>query len=228
MALPQFQATNESNASRQDPKLRGEYGGAGQPKGTPGFVSDSFQKAGDYITAGSAMAEGDIKAAYADLYRHRAAGLVAGSNEERMRLSADAASQGLSPELARRISYAGEAKTIGAIGAARGETGAALGFDLAGLHKGTATELATLTREEGSTLMENYLQSKARKAARSAAKKRFVMDLIGVAARGASAVASGGASEAAGAAGSMNTPSFGSYGQNTGAYSSGYQSPYGE
>jgi hypothetical protein len=197
MGMFDYQALNKSNAANKDPKLAGNYGGGGQPKGTPDFVSQGFNETAGFIEKGSQMAEGDIRSAFEDLYRHKASGIAGGFGDQQRRIGAEASSQGLSPDFAKRMQFEGQARTHSAIGEARGGALGEMGLELAGLHKGTGTELALLKRDETDSLMENYLQSKSRKASRKASKMRFlasVFSTIGQAAGAAAGASAGGAS----------------------------------
>lgn len=193
-----YNPINKSTASNQDPALRGEYGGGGQPKGTPGFVSQGFGDAAGFIQQGSQVAEGDIRSAFEDLYRHKASGIAGGFGEQQRRLGAEGASQGLSADFAKRMLFEGQARAQSDIGGARGEALGQMGLELAGLHKGTGTELATLKREETDTVLEAYLQSKARKAARKASKMRFLSSILSTVGQAASTIATSGASSSYG------------------------------
>lgn len=197
MALFDYNPINQSQD--QNPANRGYYGGGGQPKGTPSFVSKGYDEAADYIQQGSTIAEADLRQAFEDLFRHRASSLVAGQGEFKRRVGAEGASQGLSADLVRRGNFAGDARVRGEIGAARAESSSGLGFDLATLHKGTATELATLKGEETGSVMENFLQSRARKTARKAAKAKLLSSAFGLLGQTAQAAATFGAGGGAGA-----------------------------
>lgn len=165
------QAANAKGYGGQDPMAAvSGYGGyqfTDPTNGGLGPAKYQYGQAANYLLQGSQGAQGEIMKGFESLYRHRAEGIAGAQQEFSNRLGGETAAQGLSPELARRMQFAGQQQAQAQIGSAYGEADAGMHNQLAELMKGTGVELANLKRDQISQILNAYLAKKARKASES-------------------------------------------------------------
>jgi len=126
----------------------GMGGGGGGGGDRRNRIHEGFDVARGYVNRGTATASDYLRQGYEDLFRSRAQGMIGGFGEAQSRYGAQAASQGLSPDVVQRMMFAPGQELQANLGQAQGEAGSGLAFDLAKLFKGTGSELAGLTQEE--------------------------------------------------------------------------------
>lgn len=137
------------------------------PKGTS-FIGQGMKPAYGFVTGGSGAAAGLLRQGYEDAFRARAAGYAGEQGELERAAGAAASSQGLNPEVARRMLSEQKARGLQGLAGARGELSLGLNTDLASLAKGTGTELAGLKLAELTNVADYSAASKGAKAAKSA------------------------------------------------------------
>lgn len=130
--------------------------------GTPSILKGAFPRMAGYLLQGSQGAAGETIKSFEEQYRHKAQGIAAGQNEMQNRLGGEVASQGLSPDIARRMLMGSNASSQAAIGSTYGEAQAGMHGELAQLLKGTGVELAQLTRDQINVIMQAYIAKKSR------------------------------------------------------------------
>lgn len=130
-----------------------------------------FGRARDEIKTGSLLASDYLRQGYENLYNQRAQGLIGGFNESSSRMGAQAAAQGLSPDVLQRLMLAPGQQLQAQLGELGGEVGSGLSFDLARLLKGTGTELAGLTQSHLSAFIN-------KEVAKRAARKRMQAGIL--------------------------------------------------
>lgn len=130
--------------------------------GIPSILKGSFPRTAGYLLQGAQGAQGETIKSFEEQYRHKAQGIAAGQNEYANRLGGETASQGLSPDIARRMIAGSNASSQAAIGSAFGDAQAGLHAELAQLLQGTGVELANLNRDQYNSIMQAYLAKKSR------------------------------------------------------------------
>jgi len=107
----------------------------------------------DYITKGTGLAQQNLMQAYRQAYAARAAGIAGSYGLQMDQLASDMAGQGLSGDLVRRMSAQQRGASLQQLGQAKGEAAAGYYDQMAGLMKGTGTELAAAKQAEIEQLM---------------------------------------------------------------------------
>lgn len=166
---------NPQTGIRQQPNVSG-FGGYQFTPYAPGEISYGYSNAaaqgfGDTartLLQSSQNAQQSLIKSFEEQYRHKAQGIAAGQQEYANRLGGEVASQGLAPDLARRMLLGGNASTQAQIGSAYGEAQSGLHQELADLLKGTGVELAHLNQAQVQMLQETLIAKKARKQATQA------------------------------------------------------------
>jgi len=123
-------------------------GGSSTGDGRASQITRGFDTAEGYLRQGTSTAADYLRQGYEDLFRSRAQGMIGGFGEAQSRYGAQAASQGLSPDVVQRMMFAPGQELQANLGGLQGEASSGLAFDLAKLFKGTGSELAGLTQEE--------------------------------------------------------------------------------
>jgi hypothetical protein len=131
-------------------------------------IQYGFDQGRNYIEQGTLAASDFLRQGYEDLFRSRAQGMIGGFNEMSSRVGAQTASQGLSPDVVQRMLFAPGQELQANLGAAQGEAGSGLAFDLAKLFKGTSSELAGLTEDELSLFLQKEVAKRAANQAQTA------------------------------------------------------------
>lgn len=148
--------TGQSSPAGPQPKSLEDQIGAGFDKAA-GIVTGASRGAGDLLTQG-----------YRDLLRTRISGVAGALGTQEQTIGSQVASRGLSSDVGSRMVYQPRAAAQQAIGGAIGDTGSGLAFDQAQLLKGTGGELAGLTTEQLSDLINLRIGKDAAKATKSA------------------------------------------------------------
>ncbi len=102
----------------------------------------------DYITKGTGLAQQNLMQAYRSAYAARAAGVAGSYGLQMDQLASEMAGQGLSGDLVRRMSAQQRGSSLQQLGQAKGEAAAGYYDQMAGLMKGTGTELAAAKQAE--------------------------------------------------------------------------------
>ena len=102
----------------------------------------------DYITKGTGLAQQNLMQAYRSAYAARAAGIAGSYGLQMDQLSSEMAGQGLSGDLVRRMSAQQRGASMQQLGQAKGDAAAGYYDQMAGLMKGTGTELAAAKQAE--------------------------------------------------------------------------------
>lgn len=142
-------------------------------------LAEGYANAARNILEGSQGARAELTKSYEEAYRHAAEGIAGAQHEYGDRLSGEAASQGYSPELIRRMLFGADRSAQAQIGSVYGQTQAGLHSDLAQLFKGTGTELVGLERDQMSQILQAYLAKKAREESRKAGLLGFTGGALG-------------------------------------------------
>src|SRR5262245_56140709 len=142
-------------------------------------IGNAFDDIFSTVRGGTAQAADYLRQGYENLFQSRAQGMIGGFGEARSRMGAQAANQGLSPDVLQRLLFAPEMELQSSLGSAAGEAGSGLAFDLAKLMKGTSSEIAGLTRDELSLWVNKELAKGAAKAGRRAGTVSGVGSLLG-------------------------------------------------
>lgn len=124
------------------------FGGSNTGDGRASMIDRYSARARADVALGTATAADYLRRGYEDLFRSRAQGMIGGFGEAQSRYGAQAASQGLSPDVLQRMMFAPGQELQANLGQAQGEASSGLSFDLAKLYKGTGSEFAGLTEEE--------------------------------------------------------------------------------
>jgi hypothetical protein len=151
-------------------------------KGTPfgpGEIEKAYGAPYGYIAQGASQAEGALREGAYDRFRARVTGYAGGRAEEGRRLANDAAASGYSPELLRRQAFARGAQDQAFYGQESGDRDALISEVTAELRNNTGVEFAALSEAQRAEVVNNYLNYKARAAARSGGKLGGLGSLIG-------------------------------------------------
>lgn len=120
------------------------------------------------VLEGTSLASDYLRQGYENLFNARSQGMIGAFDEANSRYGAQAASQGLSPDVLQRLMYSPGMELQTGLGAARGEAQSGLAFDLAKLYKGTAGELAGLDEAQVAAWVNKEAAKRAARAARNA------------------------------------------------------------
>jgi len=145
---------------QQDYNFQGfNVGGAAQGRDIPLMPKEIYKgqyglpAIYDYITKGTGLAQQNLMQAYRQAYAARAAGVAGSYGLQMDQLASDMAGQGLSSDLVRRMSAQQRGASLQQLGQAKGEAAAGYYDQMAGLMKGTGTELAAAKQAEIEQLM---------------------------------------------------------------------------
>lgn len=144
-------------------------------------IGNAFEDIFSTVRGGTATAADYLQQGYENLFQQRAQGMIGGFGEAQSRMGAQAASQGLSPDVLQRLMFAPGQVLQANLGALSGESGAGLAFDLAKLMKGTSSEIAGLTEDELSLWVQKEMAKRAAKAGRNAGIMSGIGSLAGAA-----------------------------------------------
>lgn len=128
-------------------------------------TSQSYARAAEQLLRGSQSAESAVLDAYRALYEQRLGGRAAAQGQYVDQMGAEAASQGLSPDIVRRLVAAQRARSVQEAGAERGASDMLGGLARAELLKGTASELAGLQQQEANLAWQSHQAHQANKRA---------------------------------------------------------------
>lgn len=163
------------------------YQGIPNVPGVPGGIQNQhgYPAAAQAILTGSAGAQQSLIEAYRAQYQQRAEGIASAQGEMTDRLGAQGSSQGFSNDIIQRMLLGSNAQTQRDIGAARGEGEKDFGIALAELLKGTGGEIASLKMHELQQVIQAYVASKARSAAKKTAGIAAIGGAVGLAGQAA-------------------------------------------
>jgi hypothetical protein len=158
-----------------DPGYGVGYGGGGgflpNPNSIESQLTAGFNKAAGIVTKAS-QGTGDLLTnSYRSALRERLAGNAGALGQQEEAFGA----QRYAPDVGARLAYAPRAANLQATGQAIGENQSALGVDQAQLLKGTGTELAGLTTEQ----LSDLINLKIAKDSASATKKAGLLGALG-------------------------------------------------
>ena len=131
-------------------------------------IERAFDQARGEIQGGTSTAADFLRSGYESLFNQRAQGLVGGFGEASSRMGAQAAGQGISPDVLSRMLFAPGMELQGQLGSLLGESESGLDFDLAKLFKGTSSEMAGLTEEEMALFVNKEIAKRAAKSGKQA------------------------------------------------------------
>lgn len=154
----------------------GGYGGQSyEGIGKTGYKSVrdmAWSQAAQKILRGASGADAALLEAYRDMYRARLGGAAAGQRQYVDQMGSEAAGQGLSPDLVRRMIAARQASQAQGLSAQQGELMGQYGAQRAGLLQGTGNALAGLQ-------LDQLKWEQNRADAKAAAKKAGQMGALG-------------------------------------------------
>lgn len=116
--------------------------------GSANSASNQYLQAARQIMQGAESADAAMLNAYRDLYRSRLGGAAAGQRQFIDAQSSEAAGQGLSPDVVRRLLASRQAQQSQMLAGAQGELMGQYGMQRAGLIQNTGNSLANLLIDE--------------------------------------------------------------------------------
>lgn len=169
-------------------------------------ASTQYLNAANQILTGAESADAAMLKAYRDMYRARLGGAAAGQRQFIESQGAEAAGQGLSPDLVRRMVQSRGAQQSQLLGAAQGEMQGQYGLARAGLLQTTGNSIANLLVDETKFGLS---QANGRRGAQNALTSSVIggaLGLGGAALGGGLGGMFGAAAGAGGGGGNVNNP----------------------
>lgn len=155
-----------------------------QKLGVKDKIGQGFEPAYGYVKGGSQAAAALLRSGYEDAFRARAAGFTGAMSQEQEQFGAEAASQGLSPDMARRMIAQRRSGGLQALSGSRADYSSQLGTGLSELAKGTGTELAGLAANEAAIRANYEAAIKGAQLAAKGAKQSGIASAIGMIGQG--------------------------------------------